>query len=286
MAKDKLKECGTCGATIAASAKVCPHCGAKQKKRHIIRNVIIVLAVLVVAVMLFGGGDDSSSDTAMSSGSVSSSAGTTGTAGGDVAYEITYSRYNLYESFGDIYCDSIIEIENTGSANLYLKDATIDMYDADMNLVGVGEGSISDTPDIIEPGEKGYFYGAFNIDGSVSVDGEYAVSPTLDVERAKLNPAYFETSDVSVTPSGEDSVDVIGKVTNTTNEDGSVERVEIIFFKEDGAPILGNGVNVLNMKPGETQSFSTSIGNFARAGSSVNEIASYKIYCCLFQMQL
>lgn len=291
MAKDKLKECKTCGATIAASAKVCPHCGAKQKRGHLVRNIIIVLAVLVVAVALFGGGNDDADDVASNNSAASAGSGaqvgtTGGTAGGDIAYEVTYSRYTLYESFNDIYCGSIIEVENTGSANLYLGSAKIDLYDADMNLVGVGEGVISSAPNIIVPGEKGYFYGAFSIDGSVSVDREYSVNPTLDIERAKHNPAYFELSDVSVTVSGEDSVDLIGKAANTTTQDGSLERVEIIYFTEDGTPILGDGVNVLNVSKGETQSFSTSSSGFTRAGYSTNDIADYKVYCCLYQPQL
>ena len=32
MAKEKLKKCETCGQEIAKSCKVCPNCGAKNKK--------------------------------------------------------------------------------------------------------------------------------------------------------------------------------------------------------------------------------------------------------------
>lgn len=52
----KLKSCGVCGAEVAKSAKVCPHCGAKLKKGH---PILIALAVLVVLlVILAAAGDD------------------------------------------------------------------------------------------------------------------------------------------------------------------------------------------------------------------------------------
>lgn len=49
----KMTKCKTCGADIAKSAKVCPHCGAKNKKFPLI-PIIIVAVVLLFAVGIFG----------------------------------------------------------------------------------------------------------------------------------------------------------------------------------------------------------------------------------------
>lgn len=46
----KLVKCKTCGAQIAKSARTCPHCGAKRKKHHFIRNFFILLLLLVIGL--------------------------------------------------------------------------------------------------------------------------------------------------------------------------------------------------------------------------------------------
>lgn len=53
---ETMKNCKACGAEIAKSAKVCPKCGAKQKKHRVLW---IVLAVVVLLGILgaIGGGD-------------------------------------------------------------------------------------------------------------------------------------------------------------------------------------------------------------------------------------
>ncbi len=51
MAKGKMTTCKTCGAEIAKSAKICPHCGAKNKqpifKRWWFWVLVIVLLVMI-----------------------------------------------------------------------------------------------------------------------------------------------------------------------------------------------------------------------------------------------
>jgi len=54
MAK-KMRTCGTCGNEIAKSAKVCPHCGAKQKGGKL-KTILIALVVFIVIVAVAGGG--------------------------------------------------------------------------------------------------------------------------------------------------------------------------------------------------------------------------------------
>lgn len=57
MKESKMKNCKACGAEVAKSAAVCPHCGAKLKKGHPV--LIGILVFLVVAVIIgASGGDD------------------------------------------------------------------------------------------------------------------------------------------------------------------------------------------------------------------------------------
>ena len=51
----KLKQCKACGGEVASSAKVCPHCGAKVKKKPIL---LFILGGLVLIGLIFGSSND------------------------------------------------------------------------------------------------------------------------------------------------------------------------------------------------------------------------------------
>lgn len=73
MAKDKMTTCKHCGQEIAASAKVCPHCGGKNKPPIYKRWWFIAIIVLVI---LYAIGSSGSSSSSSSSSSVASSSKT------------------------------------------------------------------------------------------------------------------------------------------------------------------------------------------------------------------
>ncbi|MDY2628498.1 MAG: hypothetical protein SOW08_09355 [Lachnospiraceae bacterium] len=59
MAENKTKQCRHCKLEIDAKAKVCPHCGKKQK-RGILSKILIAAVVLLMLAAAFGKGDDTS----------------------------------------------------------------------------------------------------------------------------------------------------------------------------------------------------------------------------------
>jgi len=62
----KMINCKTCNAEIAASAKICPSCGAKNKKPIYKRwwfIVLVAIAVIVIGASLGGNGDDGTQTT-------------------------------------------------------------------------------------------------------------------------------------------------------------------------------------------------------------------------------
>lgn len=71
MAKDKMTTCKHCGQEIAASAKICPHCGGKNKPPIYKRGWFIALIVLIILYAI--GSSDSSSNTANSTSTSASS---------------------------------------------------------------------------------------------------------------------------------------------------------------------------------------------------------------------
>lgn len=77
MAKSKMTTCKHCGAEIAASAKVCPHCGGKNKPPFsALRTIIAVIFILVGISQIFSilsGGSSSSKSASKASASTASS---------------------------------------------------------------------------------------------------------------------------------------------------------------------------------------------------------------------
>lgn len=96
MAKDKMTTCKHCGQEIAASAKVCPHCGGKNKAPIYKRWWFIAIIVIIVLAAIGGSG---SSD---SSGSTSSTATSKTAVSSSSEAAIEYTAYTVTELSEDL----------------------------------------------------------------------------------------------------------------------------------------------------------------------------------------
>jgi hypothetical protein len=72
----KTKTCKRCGEVMAKGAKVCPHCGAKQKGKT--KWIILGIAALFLIIAIAGGGGDSGSSSSKKSGASESTASESG----------------------------------------------------------------------------------------------------------------------------------------------------------------------------------------------------------------
>lgn len=59
----KMTQCKTCSKEIASNAKICPSCGAKNKKPIYKRPWFIIIAFFVIVSAISGAGDDDSTTT-------------------------------------------------------------------------------------------------------------------------------------------------------------------------------------------------------------------------------
>lgn len=92
MAKSKMTTCKHCGAEIAASAKVCPQCGGKNKPPIYKRWWFIAIIVLIV-LSAIGGSGTSSDSSASSSKATSKASASTASSVASVAPEISEDDY-------------------------------------------------------------------------------------------------------------------------------------------------------------------------------------------------
>lgn len=92
MAKNKMTTCKHCGAEIAASAKVCPQCGGKNKPPIYKRWWFIAIIVLIVLSAIGGSGSGSDSS-ASSSKETSKASASTASSVASVVPEISEDDY-------------------------------------------------------------------------------------------------------------------------------------------------------------------------------------------------
>lgn len=92
MAKSKMTTCKHCGAEIAASAKVCPQCGGKNKPPIYKRWWFIAIIVLIV-LSAIGGSGSSSDSSASSSKATSKASASNASSAASVVPEISEDDY-------------------------------------------------------------------------------------------------------------------------------------------------------------------------------------------------
>ena len=97
MAKDKMTTCKHCGQEIAASAKVCPHCGGKNKTPIYKRWWFIAIIVIIVLAAIGGSG---SSDSSGSTSSTATSKTAVSSSSSEAAIE--YTAYTVTELSEDL----------------------------------------------------------------------------------------------------------------------------------------------------------------------------------------
>lgn len=97
MAKNKMTTCKHCGQEIAASAKVCPHCGGKNKPPIYKRWWFIAIIVIIVLAAIGGSG---SSDSSGSTSSTATSKTAVSSSSSEAAIE--YTAYTVTELSEDL----------------------------------------------------------------------------------------------------------------------------------------------------------------------------------------
>ena len=132
----KLIKCKTCGAEIAANAKVCPQCGAKNKKPIYKKWWFYLIVVLVIAAI--AGGSSSGKTTAASSTGENTVQRVNNTAAA-TPVPVEYTHYRVEELFEalknnalkakDTYLNQYVELEG------YLSN-----IDSDGKYISIGAG--------------------------------------------------------------------------------------------------------------------------------------------------
>ena len=242
--------------------------------------VVAAVAIALCAVMLVGcGGSDSGSGSGGSGGS--GSGGGSQTKG--ASYEITDMRAVTWvNSIGTTWVQIIVEITNDGTKDLYLGSGTCDLEDASGALVK-SVSLVSEYPEVLAPGEKGYMYEETMLDGPV--EGELTVVPRVDVKEAKVACIRLAVSDIAVSDDSFGGVKVRGRVENTTDKDQSLVNVVAFLYGADGKLIATvNTILLDTLAAGDKMGFEMS-GFSLPDTVNAAAVASYEVYAYPTQFQ-
>lgn len=179
--------------------------------------------------------------------------------------------------YGDGYeYTAIVEIYNTGSGNIYLKDATFDIEDSSGHLLQTEDLWVYTYRSVVKPGEKGYFYTgtAIKLD-TMPEDGAVSLNAHMKIKATKHEPLNYEVSDTSLAQ-GTFGIKTIGRVTNHTNKDDSLVYVRVAYYDAKGTILGISGTNVAGLDAGATVSFEIS-GLYMNDDFSIEDVASYEV---------
>lgn len=205
------------------------------------------------------------------------------------AYEITYQKTYIYtNSINDTCLYAMIEIQNTGGVDLRLADAKFELEDRNGKLLATCNSFTTElVPQIIAPGEKGYiYYSGSGVKGDVSESTDYVFVPNLDIRVSKKSLIRFELSDIELTKSDSawNDFELIGRATNTTNEEHSLAEVFVIFFNKVGEPVTIESTYLDTVAPGGRTSFSVS-NWFRYVDFTYEDIGNYVVIAYPYQFQ-
>ncbi len=253
-------------------------------KKHSLLALCLVLALAFAACGGTGAGSSPASQPQQADApSAAASEPSEPAAQEETAYEITYSSARAYtNSIGTTWMQAIAEIENTGSADLYLSSGAYDVEDAGGGLVKSGS-MVSTFPDVIAPGEKGYLYEETTLDEPV--EGELTLLPRPSVDKAKVECIRYALSDLELSTGDFGDLKARGRVENTSSEASSMTYIVLVLKNAEGQPI-GLMFTILSEELAAGDKIGFEMSAFALPDDVTEEtIASYEAFAYPMQMQ-
>lgn len=198
-------------------------------------------------------------------------------------YEITYQHCEVFrDDFGNLCCNSIIEISNTTQKPLYLRSATLDFEDESGALLATCD-NISCGPEIVKAGGKGYFFcNSGGVEGNMDPAAGYTVVPDIKVEKSANPVMRYQTSDLSITKDDTFSfVTVIGRMANTTDKDGGIIHATCVLLGENKTPLGVYETWLDSLPAGVSASFE--MPSYGLAAVNYGDIKNY--WVCIEKIQ-
>lgn len=133
----KMINCKTCGAEIAANAKVCPSCGAKNKQPFYKKWWFYALVVIVLIVAIGGSGGNGSGSSTATKAETQSKATTEKTESKPTPTPISYEHYDVKELF-DVLNSNAMKAQSTFKGQYVEIEGYLVNIDSDGKYIDLG----------------------------------------------------------------------------------------------------------------------------------------------------
>lgn len=200
------------------------------------------------------------------------------------AYEVTYSHATSYkDSIGTVWMQAIVEIENTGSSDLFLSTGNMDIEDANGKLI-TSRTMVSCYPNVISPGEKGYYYESTTLnDLDEAID--LVVIPRPDIKAAKVDKITLNISEDELANKTYGGLSLKGRIENPTSEEQKLVYIAAVLFDAQDVPI-GLMFTIITdpIKAGDKIGFEMS-SSALPSDVTLDRVARYEIFAYPTQFQ-
>lgn len=191
-----------------------------------------------------------------------------------VKYELGTSTIDTWtDSIGSKWMKIAVPITNTGTADLYLDDISVDIESSTGTLIET-KSMISGYPEYIKPGETGYYYTATS---RSFTNTNVKVVPHCNAEKATNDVLRYKITDVSITTDQYYGVKVMGRVENTTSKKGSLDKIAACLF-DANCKLICVAFTYLENDLAVGAKVGFSMTPFAFRNFSPEDVASYEVY--------
>lgn len=200
------------------------------------------------------------------------------------SYEIIDTHHNIANSsIGTLWIECYSLVKNTGNTNIYLSQGKFDIENKNGHLVET-INYVSAYPSVLTPGEVGVYYHYTTFDKG-NIETEYQIVPHVDVKRAKVPLVRFPVVDVSVKEDQFGSIDVVGRIKNTSDSKQESIVYAILLYDNNGNLIgVQNGHIYDDVPVNGMVSFEDSF-TIDYFGLSYSKISSYEVIAYPYQYQ-
>lgn len=207
------------------------------------------------------------------------------TTGSDALYSQTDYTLSCYErNDGVVACDAMLEITNVGSTPIWLNDECyFDIYNESGSVIAsCSKGNIDLIPEVILPGERGYYCTMKGIElpGGYFTGYEYELGGEINPAKASYTPHDYPVEVISILDDG-GQPSVLGYVTNDTTHDYPNIQLYAIYYSNASTPgetrPEGAAHDYLGkLEPGKRSPFSLP-GSLTQRNSSFSLVCDYTV---------
>ncbi|MBO5036860.1 MAG: hypothetical protein J6D42_07265 [Clostridia bacterium] len=201
-----------------------------------------------------------------------------------MSYEITDCRARTWtNSIGSVWLQTIVEITNTGTTNLYLSSGAYDLEDNLGNLI-TSRTMVSAYPNVLAPGEKGYMYDEATLDENY--DGELTVLPREDIEESRVDLIRFTVTDTKISNDKYGRLKMVGRVENSSKEEQTGMIYIVAFLYDNTGSFVGQMSTILTEDLAVGDKIGFEMSEFSLPDDITAEIVTdYVIYAYPLQYQ-